>query len=95
MCDLGAWAPESRFSVILIAGLQSERMASMFVCSCASRTRAIPSSSPSMCVALVPKYFFPDRSGIGSDVRGGLFGFEQKPPAALLSSPDPSVKAVV
>ena len=28
MCDFGPWVPESRFSVVLITGLQSERIAS-------------------------------------------------------------------
>ena len=73
MCDLGPWVPESRFSVALIAGLQSERMASMPV-----------SLWASMWVTLVPRYFPPDRSS-GLRCLSGLVGFEQKAPAALSS----------
>ena len=64
MGDLGPSVPESSFSVALIAGLQSESMASMPVSLWASYARAIPSSSPSMWVALVPRYLSPDLSGL-------------------------------
>ena len=45
--------------------------------------------SPSMWVALVPRYRSPDRSSDSSSPLSGLVGFEQNPPAALLN-PEPS-----
>ena len=63
MSDFGPSIPESSYSTTLIAGLQSESNASMFVLWCPSNARAIPSSSPSMCVALIPRYLLPVRSG--------------------------------
>ena len=79
-----------------MAGRQSDRMASMPVpfALWASSARAIPSSSPSMCVALVPRYELLDSSS-GLRSLSSLVGFEQNAPAALLSRPEPSVKATV
>ena len=86
MCDLGPSVPKSNFSTVLMAGLQSDSMVSMPVLAAlwVSSARAIPSSSPSMWVALVPRYLSPDRS-TGFRFLSGLVGFEQKAPAALLS----------
>ena len=92
MCDLGPVVPESKFSTVLMTGLQSDRMASMSVSSWASSARATPSSSPSMWVAFVPRYELLD-SSLRFRSLSGLVGFEQNAPAALLSRPDPSVKA--
>ena len=60
---------------------------------CFPKARAIPSSSPSKWVALVPMYPFPNVFGYLS--LSVLLGLEQKLPATLSFKPDLSVKAIV
>ena len=63
--ERGPSVPESSFSSVRIAGLESVNTASSWVSAsvCFPRARAIPSSSPSKWVAFVPRYPLPDISG--------------------------------
>ena len=60
--DRGGAVPESRFFIVEIAGLLSVRIASRLTSLDSSRACAMPFSSPSKWVDLVPRYLDPDLS---------------------------------
>ena len=84
--DRGGAAPESSFLIVAIAGLLSVKIASRLTSLDPSKACAMPLSSPSKWVALVPRYLDPVLS-----LWRPVWLERVKAPVALFSRPDPSV----